>query len=262
MQEKKVVHVCLDFNNAENVVEAVEGLGTNRFLRFTEKLSCGPLKALDTAEGRQQRFAHLLQTTSTDQRPEVRQYLLQYQDRMGLVDLFPAPAPDESALVWFGDMADEQLMLRAVCASWPDTDIYLADVRRLAPHYEAFKNYVPCFPAEVLRELVPLAMPLTKAHRQSLAQEWHTLTTQDHLLRIYEDDRILGVAEDFYDDDLLSACKPYFQNQARIAGEVQQGKHQVGDLHLFYRLKLMADQGRVEIETNPDSTWHSLVRRL
>jgi hypothetical protein len=61
---------------------------------------------------------------------------------------------------------------------------------------------------------------------------------------------------------MLSACKPYFQNQSRIAGDVQQGKHQVGDLYLFYRLKLLADQGRVEIETNPDSTWHSLVRRL
>ena len=261
MQEK-VVHVCLDFNSAENVVQAVEGLGIYRFLRFADNLSNGPLRALETAEGRQQRFAHLLQTTSTNDRPEVRQYLLQYQDRMGLVDLFPAPAPDESALVWFGDMADEQLMLRAVCASWPDTDIYLADVRRLAQQFEAHKNYVPCFPSDVLRELLPLATPLPNVQRQTWAHEWHTLTTQEHLLRIYEHDRILGVGEDFYDEQLLSACKPYFQNQARIAGDVQQGKHQVGDLYLFYRLKLMADQGRGEIETNPDSTWHSLVRRL
>ena len=260
--QDKVVHVCFGANDADNVKQSVEGLGTYRFLVLADNLSCGPLANLDTPAGRQARFSFHLKTSCTDDDPRWLEHFMGYQDRMGLVDLSPRPGPDESVLVWIGAMAQEQLLLRAVCALWPDADFFLADVRRIAHLYAVYKNFVPCFPPHVLRELVPLATSLPELQRQSWAHEWHTLTTQEHLLRIYEDDRILGVREDFYDEDLLSACKPYFQNQARIAGEVQQGTHPVGDLYLFYRLKLMADQGRVEIETNPDSTWHSLVRRL
>ena len=259
----KIVHVCVASNGAENVMQAVEGLGTSRFMLLHDDLSLGPLRALNTEAGRQARFAYLLETNATDDDPDWRKYLAQFENRMGLVDLFPPPAPDESALVWFGDMANEQLLLRAVCASWPDTDIYLADVRRIAHKYKAHKNYVPCFPPEVLRELVSLAEPLPMDCRHALAHEWQELTQQDDLLRIYECDRIVGIPDDFFDEDLLAACKPCFQIQGAIAGEVQsEGKHVQGDMYLFYRLQGMADRGLVEIEPCPGDIRSSLVRRL
>ncbi len=259
----KVVHVCVASNGADNVLQAVEGLGTSRLILLHDDLSLGPLRALNTEAGRQARFTYLMQTHAIDDDPIWHKYLLQFQARMGLVDLFPPPAPEESALVWFGDMANEQLLLRAVCASWPDTDIYLADVRRITHKHKAHKNYVPCFPPEVLRELVSLAEPLPIDRRHALAHEWQELTQQDDLLRIYEGGRVVGIPEDFFDEDLLAACTPDFQFQGAIAGEVQsQGKHVQGDIYLFDRLQRMAGSGLVEIKPCPGDIRRSLVRRV
>ena len=249
MQEK-IVPVCFSANGAENVLEAVEGLGTYRFVLLHDDLSLGPLRALDTEAGRHARFDYLLKTNATDDDLDWRKYLLQFQNRMGLVDLFPPPALDESALVWFGDMGNEQLLLRAVCASWPDTDIYLADIRRIAHKHKAHKNYVPCFPPEVLRELVSLAQLLPIERKQALADEWHELTRQDHVVRIYQNEKILGVKEDFFDALLLESCTKEWQFQARVAGNCQanSGYSSVGDVFLFYRLHQMAQRGLVEIQ--------------
>jgi hypothetical protein len=180
---------------------------------------------------------------------------------MGLVDLVPGPGPDESVLVWVGAMAQEQLLLRAVCELWPGADFFLADVRRVAHLYPVYKYFVPTFPPHVLRQLVVLAEPLAPARREDLARQWHALTQQDYLIRGYEDDAIVGLPEDVFDADLLRACSAEFQVQARVAGKVQfEGKHAQGDMYLFERLQMMADRDLVEIQRVPGDIRSSLVR--
>jgi len=257
----KVVHVCFGANDADNVKQAVEGLGTYRFLVLADNLSCGPLANLDTPAGRQARFSFHLKTRCTDDDPRWLEHFMGYQDRMGLVDLSPGPGPDESVLVWIGAMAEEQLLLRAVCELWPDADFFLADVRRIAHRYPVYKNFVPCFPPQVLRELVAMAEPLAKNRSEDLARQWHAITEQNYLLRGYEDDTIVGLPEDVFDADLLRACTAEFQIQGLVAGKVQfEGKHVQGDLYLFERLQRMADRGLVEIQVCPGDTRRSLVR--
>jgi hypothetical protein len=53
----KIVHVCDGANDGDNVKQAVEGLGTYRFLVLADNLSCGPLANLDTPAGRRARFS-------------------------------------------------------------------------------------------------------------------------------------------------------------------------------------------------------------
>jgi hypothetical protein len=257
----KIVHVCYGANDGDNVKQAVEGLGTYRFLVLADNLSCGPLANLDTPAGRRARFSYLFGDCSMVDNPLELAYIMGFQDRMGLVDLAQGPGPDESVLVWIGAMAQEQLLLRAVCALWPGADFFLADVRRVAHLYPVYKLFVPAFPPHVLRPLVAMAEPLAPQRREDLARQWHALTEQDDLIRGYEDDAIVGLPEDMFDADLLRACSAEFQVQARVAGKVQfEGKHAQGDMYLFERLQMMADRDLVEIQRVPGDIRSSLVR--
>jgi hypothetical protein len=258
------VHVCYCANGGENIAELIQDRPKQRLLRFYDALNQGPLKDVHIPSGIQAREAYWNNICSIN--PEFSSRGLGYTTtELGTGVLLPAPTANESAMIWLGQTSNEQMMLRAVCAYWPKTDLWVADVRQLKPWFPATFPSVPCFTPQALAQLESMAERLKVEHQRELADEWHELIRQDHLLRIYQDGKIRGVAEDFFDAFLLNACTSEWQFQARVAGNCQanSGYSSVGDVFLFYRLELMAQRGLVEFQRNQYGDFrHDKVRKL
>jgi hypothetical protein len=256
------VHVSYCGNGGDNVAELLHGRPDQRLLLFYDALNLGPLKDLHMPSGVQAREAYWNNICSID--PEFSSAGLGYTTaELGTGVLSAAPVANESAMIWLGETSNEQMMLRAVCAYWPKTDLWVADVRQLKPWFPATFPSVPCFTPQALAQLESMAERMKVEHQRELADEWHELIRQDHLLRIYQDGKILGVAEDFFDAFLLNACTNEWQFQARVTGNCQanSGFSQVGDSYLLYRLHLMAQQGLVDIQRNHlDYRLHNIKR--
>ena len=242
-------HVCYCANGGENIAELIQDRPKQRLLRFYDALNQGPLKDVHIPSGIQAREAYWNNICSINR--EFSSRGLGYTTtELGTGVLLPAPAANESAMIWLGQTSNEQMMLRAVCAYWPDTDVWLADVRQLKPWFPAAFPSVPCFTPQALAKLESMTERMKPEHKRELANEWHELTRQDHVVRIYQNEKILGVKEDFFDAFLLESCTKEWQFQARVAGNCQanSGYSSVGDVFLFYRLHQMAQRGLVEFQ--------------
>jgi len=75
--------------------------------------------------------------------------------------MFPAPPPDEIALMWLGQTAQDQLLLRLACPVWLDTEFWVADLRKLSARCPHNLPEVPAFCADALRKLEGMAVPLS-----------------------------------------------------------------------------------------------------
>ena len=260
-----LIHVCFCANGGDNVAELIENRSQQRLVLFYDTLDLGPLKDIHLAYANSPRDIYFNKTCSYFPVAESNQDSESDLNLFGVQVLFPPPAPSQTVLVWTGQSTNEQMMLRAVCAYWLETDLWLADVRRLKPWFPNNFPYVPSFTPQALAKLEGMSERMKPEHKRELADEWHELTRQDHVVRIYQDAKILGVEEDFFDAFLLESCTKEWQFQARVAGNCQanSGYSSVGDVFLFYRLELMAQRGLVEFQRNQYGDFrHDKVRKL
>jgi hypothetical protein len=186
------------------------------------------------------------------------------EEGMGIAPMFPTPPPDEIALMWLGQTAQDQLLLRLACAVWPDTELWVADLRKLSARCPNNPPVVPVFCADALRELEGMAVPLSPQAKQVLADEWHVMAAQDHVLRIYQDGAVCGVPENYFDAALLRLCTHEFKSRAWVVGAFIGGDEcplGMGDIFARYRLHVMAQQGLLEMRANKDRDWDMWVRK-
>ncbi len=245
-----LVHVCYCANGGENVAELIENRPQHRMVLFYDSLDVGPLKDLHFTDAYSPRLVYFRKIHSYFSATEPFPDEAFDPEVLGVKVLFPPPAKSQAALVWTGQTTNEQMMLRAVCAHWPDTELWQADVCLLRPWHPGKFPTVSSFTPDALSCLESMARPLSPSDKLQLANEWHELILQDHVLRIYQDEKIVGVPEDFFDAFLLESCTKEWQFQARVAGACQanSGYSAVGDVFLFYRLEVMAQHGRVEFQ--------------
>ena len=89
---------------------------------------------------------------------------------------------------------------------------------------------------------------LTKEERQALENEWETLREEHTVLRIWENNRVISVSEDYIDNFIIQCAKnlesdgftDQFYKSARLVGEVLGHFEQyIGDSFIEYRLKVL-----------------------
>ena len=251
----KTVHVCIDGSGAYTLEEVLQDRPDHRQAVVAECFSLGPLRDIHQPAGMAARAAwwnHMLKAAHRDQ------WAPDFADHVGLTDLAQAPDPDEIAMIWCGANADEQILLRAVCHAWPQTKLWISEVITAQP-YDRFQKAVGACPPWVLRKMETLARQLTQQERDELAADWLRLTSEDHLVRLYEDGKIRGCDETLYDEALLAQCTRVFKKAIIIAAPVM-GDHLVGDAFLFYRLRTMVERGVLETQGFAEEFGDTLVR--
>ena len=94
--------------------------------------------------------------------------------------------------------------------------------------------------------------------------EWKKLCNENALIRILEGGKkIVGKEEDFYDKDILVGLSNDWQrgNKAmhNILGKM---KIKTGDVFLLWRMKKLADEGKIEINGDTSKGWKDFEVRL
>jgi len=253
----KTVHVCNGGSGAHTLEEVLKDRTDHRMVIVNEGFGLGPLSDIDQPAGMATRAAwwnHLLKAAHRDQ------WGFDFADHVGLTDLAQAPDTDEIAVIWCGANANEQILLRAVCHAWPQTPLWISEVITAQPD-DTFRKAVGACPESTLREMERLARPLMQQERDDLAADWLRLTTEDHLVRLYNNGEIRGCDETLYDEALLAQCTHAFKKAIIIAGHVMGANMGlVGDTFLFYRLRAMVEGGVLETEGFAEDFGETLVR--
>ncbi len=260
----RVVHLSLGADWGVTLQDAVHARPGHRVLVLNDPLEMGPLRGIHTPEGLAARVEFMKNIFSTAGREGPVQDWSWLEDGLGIAPMFPPPPPDEIALMWQGQTAQDQLLLRLACAVWPDTEFWVADLRKLSAWCPNKLPVVPAFCADALRKLEGMIEPLSPQAKQVLADDWHAIAAQDHVLRIYRDGAVCCVPENYFDAGLLRLCTPEFKSRAWVAGAFIGGDEcplGVADTYVLHRLHAMAQQGLLEMRANEEDAWHTWVRK-
>ena len=253
----KTVHVCMGGSGAHTLGEILEDRPDHRMAVVNEGFGLGPLSSIDQPAGMAARAAwwnHMLKAAHRDQ------WAPDFADHVGLTDLAQAPDPDEIAMVWVGANANEQILLRATCHAWPQTQLWISEVIKAQP-YDRYQKAMGACPPWVLRKMEELARPLTPQERNELAADWLRLTKEDHLVRLFENGTIRGCDETIHDAALLAQCTRAFRKTIVVAGHVMGANMGiVGDTFLFYRIRAMVERGVLETQGFAEDFGDTLVR--
>jgi hypothetical protein len=94
--------------------------------------------------------------------------------------------------------------------------------------------------------------------------EWKRLCTENAMVRILEGGKkIVGKDEDFYDKDILSGLSSEWQKGNRAMHSVlSKMKIKTGDVFLLWRMKKLAEEGKIEINGDTSKSWKDFEIKL
>ena len=254
----KIVHVTMDGTAAHCVEALIAGKAGERQTIVQDSLDLGPLRDLHTAAGLAARAAWF---SKVYEAADCEGWAEHIEERLGLADLAQAPGPDEIAMIWTGANAMEQTILRAVCHAWPQTQLWISDVAPLGAGF-AGRSAVAVCSLDQLRQALAQARPLSAPEREALAAEWRALTSDGHMLRLYQDGALQSHDESWFDEALLAQCEPTFKRAIYVVGHVMgYAADYIADTFLFYRLRTLIARGLVEAESGATGIRELRVRR-
>ncbi len=94
--------------------------------------------------------------------------------------------------------------------------------------------------------------------------EWRKLCTENAIVRILEGGKkIVGKEEDFYDKEVLSGLSNEWQKGNKAMQSVlSKMKIKTGDVFLLWRMKKLAEEGRIEINGDTSKSWKDFEMKL
>jgi hypothetical protein len=94
--------------------------------------------------------------------------------------------------------------------------------------------------------------------------EWKRLTTENSMIRILEGGKkIVSKEEEFYDKDVISGLSHEWQKGNRAMHNIlSKMKIKTGDVFLLWRIKHLAEEGRIDINGDPSKGWKDFELKL
>ncbi|CAG7643555.1 DUF3658 domain-containing protein [Paenibacillus allorhizosphaerae] len=262
LQEKKAVwypmpacthvHIVVGDSFAGSMKLALKGLGwaeTHKLITLRENYPIGPLDGLDSPEGRKAR-SNWFRDNITEAFEAYTEFEEEYNELLDKLEQIPEQA---EVIVW-------------TCGNaWMRHAIYLMRNKRnsisvwdacavceeLYNRPDAFINHRHSgeIPTKKLQEaLVRIdgSGKLSIADFTRVRQEWQTISEQTGVLRIWQDNEVLTVPADYYDQYLMEKLDDLrthvgdngFLKSARLIGEaIGYCEQYIGDSYFEYRLR-------------------------
>lgn len=254
MQVNETLHIAQSGSAAGSIRILTKDRPGQSVLNIAELFSIGPLYQLDAKSGIEARQHYFKQVFERILIPELYEELL--SPHIGLPVLDTIDFDKQRIVLWCGPNADEQIMLRAVCARLLDWPVSVINVDSIG------QRSVGACTLKDLHDAEQFAFTLTHTDHQAFAADWQRLTQTTDRLRLIEDGQIIGCKESYFDEALLQACKSHFIKAGRIIGQVMgESIHLIGDTFLDYRLRELIAQGLVEADGTEKALYHMQVRR-
>lgn len=264
-QPYHTVHIVFGDSSAGSLKIALSN--DEKVIRFSDQFSIGPIHQLDTEKGLEQRKKWLFLHINQDEQ-RTHSCIEDFQQTLTEISSIPEHIP---VYIWTANNAHEQTAARLI--------IHVLKGRknaiRLINTYTTYQNHWPTSPeefyprstGEVMSEKLKIIyaankkdQPLTEQFRNKLVAEWEKLTGTAEVLRIWEEDQVKSVPENYFDAFIVEKAR-YLHNEqtehnfiksARLIGEVIGYLNQyTGDEFIEYRVRQLILQGIFDIEGVP-----------
>lgn len=264
----KQVHICCG-NLGGSLGQVFKEIGINKdehIISFHDNFAIGPVADLHEEKGAYFRYKWLKNNISYT---EEFNYMENFQRTINQIHSIPKDIP---ITIWVSDNAHEQtgLLFTITLLKGKTNSIFIRDVEKLYRllFQEKAKKYTIRSSGEILledlKEIYQYGkenqIPLTLKERADLGTMWESLSNNQNNLRLWVNEEIINVSEEYYDAFIISIAtkllgkKKEFIKAARIIGEVLGRLEQyVGDEFLEYRLKKLIEKGVFEYEGDLDA---------
>jgi Protein of unknown function/Domain of unknown function (DUF1835) len=264
-REYKAVHIVCGESAAGSLRV---GLGReNKIIGFPDFLAVGPIWELHIEDGHNRRYEWLRDHLNYQDDFIEEEYSRRFLDTLSEMDAIPEQVP---IVIWTGENADEQtgLCYLLYVLKGKTNPIYL--INTTIAYQELFNTseyqYFYFHTGEVAPDKLKviyqekLSQPLNIQERIRLEEKWLSLSHTNGVVRIWENNNIITVNEDYFDETIVTAAQHLhskqkekdFMKSARIIGEVLGHiDNHVGDTFLQYRLRSLIYKGIFEIKGIP-----------
>ncbi|MDM5433589.1 DUF1835 domain-containing protein [Bacillus hominis] len=260
VKESTHIHITFDESTGGCLKHMLsqEELFEESVVSFSEFFSIGPIHKIHTNEGQLARKQWLVNNLTAYDSYFEEEYLPRFMETLDELHSIPNETP---ITIWKADNAHEHVGLCFVIAQLQDKknirvmntseasrkllkrDYDIRGTGELAPEDLAF----------IRKGFIELSH-LTEENRENLEHEWNNLSNSTEFLRIWKDNVVHSVKEDYFDPFIIECAKRIgadkdFLKAPRVIGEALGLVEQlVGDMFLEYRLKALINQDVFEFE--------------
>ncbi|WP_369899632.1 DUF1835 domain-containing protein [Bacillus manliponensis] len=222
-------------------------------ISFSDAFSIGPIQKLETEDGQNLRQQWLARHLNAEDLYFEEEYLPAFQRSMRELQSIPEEMP---ITIWKADNAHEHIGLCFVLAQLKGRKNVQVIHTSKANNKLFSKEYnilatgeLPPEKLAVMYETYKSSSLLEGTVRSELEKEWQELSKHTEILRIWEENRVVAVNENYFDAFIIECAervdaKDNFCKSARIIGEVLGHLEQyIGDDFLEYRLRTLIEKG-------------------
>lgn len=274
------VHIVVGDSFAGSMKQALKELGwteTHKLVTLRENYAIGPLAGLDSPEGRKAR-SNWFRDNITEAFEAYTEFEEEYNELLDKLRQIPEQA---EVIIWSSGNACEQTGMRhalhLLCSNRNAFAVYdacaICEELYNRPDKVIRYRHSGEIPAEKLREAlirVDGSGKLCSADITLLKGEWQTISEQAGVLRIWQENAVLAVSADYYDNYLLEkldelkppASDSSFLRSARLIGEaIGHCDQYIGDAFFEYRLRELIYGGILEIKGIPAAMRFYSIKR-
>ena len=245
------------------------GLGRENkvVIGFPDFFAVGPIQDLHEKEGRKRRYEWLRDHLNYLNNFIEKEYEKRFSKTLAEIDAIPDYVP---IVIWTAENADEQTGARYLLYLLKEKRNNIFLINTTIAYQELFNTvkyqYFYFHTGEVLPEKLniiyqkKLTTPLTIEERTRAEKEWMNLSRTEGAVRIWKDNKIQAVNEDYFDELIISTARKLHTKQeekdfiksGRLIGDVLgHMDNNVGDAYLEYRLRHLIHIGVFEINGIP-----------
>ncbi|TFD99504.1 DUF1835 domain-containing protein [Jeotgalibacillus salarius] len=245
-----------------------------KVIGFPDFFGDGPVRHLDQKSGQRQRLEWLRDHLNGQDDYFEKEYEKRLAKALKEIEAIPREVP---IVLWSGENADEQTGIRYFLYLIREKENVVSIINTTIAfkklyNTETFQEFHPhtggVEPEKLQRMyLGNAARPLTEVERRRYEQEWESLSDMGGTLRIWKNQQVQAVNENYYDSLILSIAANMTDDQgdgfvkaARIIGEaLGRIDDVVSDMFLEYRVRCLVYSGIFEIKGIPKSMMHYTV---
>lgn len=156
--------------------------------------------------------------------------------------------------IWYSSQwPDDVLSMLFFVHSYKDKQIYLQDL--------SYAGHNLCWLQDLRDIEYRKPVVLSDTEKETISQEWKRLVNENANFRILSDGRICSVADDYYDNDILSEIGHENIRISQVGGKMIQ-KHPDHHVSFMYRIMMLSESGTLILtDTNSNAYMGYLVRK-
>ncbi len=241
-----------------------------------DSFSIGPLWKLNDREGQTFRNEWLYEHINYEQQDDY-EYENKFANALREIEDIPEEVP---IYLWYGNNADEQIGLRFLLFLLREktNDIFLINSTELYESYitadvngQKFSHtgHIAGKDLRLLFEKGRKTPPISEQQRIQLHEEWNSWAQTKEVLRLWQQERIMGVNENHYDPLIISTIEKLHLEQEEkdfilagmVIGEILSGTNElINPFFLEYRIRHLLYSGVLELKGIPKSMRHYRVK--